>query len=148
AFWNALQGAGCKPCGLGARDTLRLEAGLNLYGADIDEQTSPLAANMAWTIAWEPETRDFIGRLALERQRQAGDLPRQVGLVLELRVVPRSGGRVMVAAGGGVITSGSFSPTRGCSIALARVPRNTGDSARVDIRGKWLEVQVIRAGFV
>ncbi|NLC00124.1 MAG: glycine cleavage system aminomethyltransferase GcvT [Pseudomonas formosensis] len=148
AFWNALQGAGCKPCGLGARDTLRLEAGLNLYGADIDEQTSPLAANMAWTIAWEPETRDFIGRRALERQRQAGDLPRQVGLVLEQRAVLRSGQKVMIDDREGVITSGSFSPTLGCSIALARVPRNTGDSARVDIRGKWLDVQVIRPGFV
>src|SRR5690606_11155387 len=86
-LWQSLLDAGCKPCGLGARDTLRLEAGLNLYGADIDEQTSPLAANMGWTIAWEPADRDFIGRLALEAQRQAGDQPKQVGLVLNERAV-------------------------------------------------------------
>src|SRR5690554_2206605 len=149
AFWNALQGAGCKPCGLGARDTLRLEAGLNLYGADMDEQTSPLAANMAWTIAWEPASRDFIGRQTLEAQRQTADQPKQVGLVLDQRAVLRAGQPVLVdGIGTGVITSGSFSPTLGCSIALARVPRATTDSARVDIRGKWLDVQVIRPGFV
>src|SRR5690606_21471917 len=130
------------------RDTLRLEAGLNLYGPDIDEQTSPLAANMAWTIAWEPETRDFIGRRALERQRQAGDLPRQVGLVLEQRAVLRSGQKVMIDDREGVITSGSFSPSLVCLIPLARVARNTGDRARVNLRLKWLAVQVIRPGFV
>src|SRR5690606_35877094 len=74
-LWNALLAAGCKPCGLGARDTLRLEAGMNLYGSDMDESISPLAANMAWTIAWEPAERDFIGRKALEAQRAAGDQP-------------------------------------------------------------------------
>src|SRR5690606_41897319 len=113
------------PCGLGARDTLRLEAGLNLYGADIDEQTSPLAANMAWTIAWEPETRDFIGRRALERQRQAGDLPRPVGLVLEQRAVLRSGQKVMIDHREGVITSGAIPASLGCSIAQARGRRHT-----------------------
>lgn len=149
ALWQALREAGCQPCGLGARDTLRLEAGLNLYGADIDEQTSPLAANMAWTIAWEPAERDFIGRQALEAQRQAADQPKQVGLVLNQRAILRGGQHVLVdGLPAGEITSGSFSPTLGCSIALARVPRVTGDSAQVDIRGKRLDVRVIRPGFV
>ena len=148
-LWQALLDAGCKPCGLGARDTLRLEAGLNLYGADIDEQTSPLAANMGWTIAWEPADRDFIGRLALEAQRQAGDQPKQVGLVLNERAVLRAHQKVIVdGVGEGEITSGSFSPTLGCSIALARVPAATGSTARVDIRGRQLDVRVIRPGFV
>src|SRR5690606_37974537 len=148
-LWQALNDAGCKPCGLGARDTLRLEAGLNLYGADIDEQTSPWAANMGWTIAWEPADRDFIGRPALEAQRQAGDQPRQVGLVLNERAVLRAHQTVIVdGVGAGEITSGSFSPTLGCSIALARVPAATGHTAKVEIRGKQLEVRVIRPGFV
>ncbi|MEZ2744030.1 glycine cleavage system aminomethyltransferase GcvT [Halopseudomonas bauzanensis] len=148
-LWQALNEAGCKPCGLGARDTLRLEAGLNLYGADIDEQTSPLAGNMGWTIAWEPADRDFIGRQALEAQRQAGDQPRQVGLVLNERAVLRAHQTVIVdGVGAGEITSGSFSPTLGCSIALARVPAATGSTARVEIRGKQLKVRVIRPGFV
>ncbi|CEA03377.1 glycine cleavage system aminomethyltransferase T [Pseudomonas saudimassiliensis] len=148
-LWQALLDAGCQPCGLGARDTLRLEAGLNLYGADIDEQTSPLAANMGWTIAWEPVDRDFIGRQALEAQRQAGDQPKQVGLVLNERAVLRAHQTVIVdGVGEGEITSGSFSPTLGCSIALARVPAATGSTARVDIRGRQLDVRVIRPGFV
>ena len=148
-LWQALLDAGCQPCGLGARDTLRLEAGLNLYGADIDEQTSPLAANMGWTIAWQPVDREFIGRQALEAQRQAGDQPKQVGLVLNERAVLRAHQTVIVdGVGEGEITSGSFSPTLGCSIALARVPAATGSTARVDIRGRQLDVRVIRPGFV
>ena len=148
-FWAALCEAGCTPCGLGARDTLRLEAGLNLYGADMDEHTSPLEANMAWTIAWEPSERDFIGRQALEAQRQAGVQQRQVGLILQQRAVLRAGQKVMIEEGGeGVITSGSFSPTLGYSIALARVPGAVIDTATVDIRGKAWPVRVIRPGFV
>ena len=148
-LWQALLDAGCQPCGLGARDTLRLEAGLNLYGADIDERTSPLAANMGWTIAWQPVDREFIGRQALEAQRQAGDQPKQVGLVLNERAVLRAHQTVIVdGVGEGEITSGSFSPTLGCSIALARVPAATGSTARVDIRGRQLDVRVIRPGFV
>lgn len=148
-FWNALLAAGCKPCGLGARDTLRLEAGMNLYGSDMDESVSPLAANMAWTIAWEPVERDFIGRKALEAQREAGDQPKLVGLVMRERAVLRGHQKVIVeGVGEGEITSGSFSPTLGCSIALARVPRATGDQAQVEIRGKLHDVQVIKPGFV
>lgn len=142
-------GAGIPPIGLGARDTLRLEAGLNLYGQDMDEDVSPLAANMGWTVAWEPAERDFVGRQALEQQRAAGDLPRLVGLVLEERGVLRAHQVVRVAGlGDGEITSGSFSPTLGKSIALARVPAGTGERAEVEIRGKWYPVRVVQPTFV
>ena len=148
-FWDALLAAGCRPCGLAARDTLRLEAGMNLYGMDMDDTVSPLAANMGWTIAWEPVERDFVGRKALEAQRAAGDQPRQVGLVMSERAVLRGHQKVIVEGiGEGEITSGTFSPTLGCSIALARVPRATGDSAQVEIRGKLMNVRVIKPGFV
>lgn len=142
-------GAGIPPIGLGARDTLRLEAGLNLYCQDMDEDVSPLAANMGWTVAWEPAERDFVGRQALEQQRAAGDLPRLVGLVLEERGVLRAHQVVRVAGlGDGEITSGSFSPTLGKSIALARVPAGTGERAEVEIRGKWYPVRVVQPTFV
>ena len=149
SFFNDLVGAGISPIGLGARDTLRLEAGMNLYGQDMDEQVSPLAANMAWTIAWEPAERDFIGRPVLEAQRAAGCSSKLVGLVLEERGVLRAHQVVRVEGiGDGEITSGSFSPTLNKSIALARVPAVTGDRAEVEIRGKWYPVRVVRPGFV
>ena len=146
---NELVGAGIAPIGLGARDTLRLEAGMNLYGQDMDEDVSPLAANMAWTIAWEPSERDFIGRAALQAQRAAAAQPKLVGLVLEERGVLRAHQVVRVeGVGDGEITSGSFSPTLGKSIALARVPAATGERAEVEIRGKWYPVRVVRPNFV
>ena len=148
-FFNELVGAGIAPIGLGARDTLRLEAGMNLYGQDMDESVSPLAANMAWTIAWEPTARAFVGRSALEAQRAAGPQPKLVGLVLEERGVLRAHQVVRVEGiGDGEITSGSFSPTLGKSIALARVPAATGERAEVEIRGKWYPVRVVRPNFV
>ncbi|WP_374322880.1 glycine cleavage system aminomethyltransferase GcvT [Aquipseudomonas alcaligenes] len=148
-FLTELVGAGIAPIGLGARDTLRLEAGMNLYGQDMDEDTSPLAANMAWTIAWEPAERQFVGRSALESQRAAGNHPKLVGLVLEERGVLRAHQVVRVeGVGEGEITSGSFSPTLNKSIALARVPAATGDRAEVEIRGKWYPVRVVQANFV
>lgn len=148
-FFSELVGAGIAPIGLGARDTLRLEAGMNLYGQDMDENVSPLAANMGWTIAWDPVERDFIGRAAVEAQRRAGDQPKLVGLLLEERGVLRARQVVRVEGiGEGVITSGSFSPTLGKSIALARVPAATGERAEVEIRGRWLPVRVVRPNFV
>ncbi|MEE2024798.1 glycine cleavage system aminomethyltransferase GcvT [Alkalimonas mucilaginosa] len=146
-FWQQLLDAGVKPAGLGARDTLRLEAGMNLYGQDMDESVSPLAANMGWTIAWEPADRNFIGRTALEQQKAAGS-DKLVGLVMEQKGVLRHGQRVVVEGGEGIITSGTFSPTLGFSIAMARVPASTGDSAEVDIRGKLIPVKVIKPAFV
>lgn len=148
-FLSELVGAGIPPIGLGARDTLRLEAGLNLYGQDMTEDVSPLQANMGWTVAWEPAERDFVGRAALEAQSVQGDLPKLVGLVLEERGVLRAHQPVRVnGIGDGEITSGSFSPTLGKAIALARVPAGTGDRAEVEIRGKWYPVRVVQPTFV
>ncbi|MDU8501741.1 glycine cleavage system aminomethyltransferase GcvT [Pseudomonas syringae] len=148
-FFNELVGAGISPIGLGARDTLRLEAGMNLYGQDIGEHVSPLASNMAWSIAWEPADRDFIGRQALESELAEGTAFKLVGLVLEERGVLRAHQVVRVAEiGEGEITSGSFSPTLSKSIALARVPMATADRAEVEIRGKWYPVRVVQPAFV
>jgi aminomethyltransferase len=148
-FFNDLVGAGISPIGLGARDTLRVEAGMNLYGQDIDQDVSPLASNMAWSIAWEPATRQFIGRTALEAERAAGVQHKLVGLVLEERGVLRAHQVVRIAnVGEGEITSGSFSPTLSKSIALARVPMATADRAEVEIRGKWYPVRVVKPTFV
>lgn len=149
-LWQQLLEAGVKPCGLGARDTLRLEAGMNLYGLDMDESVSPLAANMAWTISWEPEDRNFIGREVLAAQREAGDQPKLVGLVLTEKGVLRSGLTVVSEAGEGTITSGTFSPTLGHSIAMARVPRSVkiGDTVEVEMRKKLVKVSVVKPSFV
>jgi aminomethyltransferase len=148
-FWDQLAAAGVHPCGLGARDTLRLEAGMNLYGSDMDETVTPLESNMAWTIAWEPETRNFIGRKALEEIRQDGIKHKLVGLVLKQRGVLRGHQKVIVdGVGEGEITSGTFSPTLDHSIALARVPRATGASCEVDMRGKKVPVSVVKPPFV
>lgn len=159
-IWDDLLAAGVKPIGLGARDTLRLEAGMNLYGHDMDESVSPLSANMAWTIAWEPADRDFIGRSALQHQREAqqrGELPTLSGLVMEERGVLREGLRVQCtfadgAVSDGVITSGTFSPTLKHGIALARIPSNPKNAAltqcEVDIRGKLIPVRLVKPGFV
>jgi aminomethyltransferase len=141
--------AGIAPSGLGARDTLRLEAGLNLYGQDIDETHSPLTSNLSWSIAWEPADRAFIGRAALEAEKAAGEQEKLVGLVLEERGVLRAHQVVRIAEiGEGEITSGSFSPTLSKSIALARVPVATADRAEVEIRGKWYPVRVVKPTFV
>jgi aminomethyltransferase len=148
-FLNELVGAGISPIGLGARDTLRLEAGMNLYGQDMDESVTPLAANMAWTIAWEPASRAFVGRSALQKQKAEGVSSKLVGLVLEERGVLRAHQVVRVeGVGEGEITSGSFSPTLGKSIALARVPAATNERAEVEIRGKWYPVRVVKPTFV
>lgn len=147
-FFNDLVGAGIAPSGLGARDTLRLEAGMNLYGQDIDETHTPLTSNLGWSIAWEP-VRDFIGRAALLAEIEQGVQEKLVGLVLEERGVLRAHQVVRVAGiGEGEITSGSFSPTLSKSIALARVPMATGDRAEVEIRGKWYPVRVVKPTFV
>lgn len=146
-FWQKLLEAGVKPAGLGARDTLRLEAGMNLYGQDMDETVSPLAANMGWTISWEPAERNFIGRAALEKQRAEGTF-KLVGLVMEQKGVLRHGQKVVVEGGEGEITSGTFSPTLGYSIAMARVPATVGETAEVDIRGKLVPVKVVKPSFV
>ncbi|MGK2915197.1 MAG: glycine cleavage system aminomethyltransferase GcvT [Porticoccaceae bacterium] len=150
ALWTRLHSAGVAPAGLGARDTLRLEAGMNLYGHEMDDDTSPLEANLAWTIAWQPEDREFSGRGALMRQRDSGLASKLVGLVMTERGVLRAHQPVRVAGedATGEITSGTFSPTLGCAIALARVPLATAAQAEVEVRNKWLPVRVIKPGFV
>ncbi len=148
-LWDRLLEAGVKPCGLGARDTLRLEAGMNLYGTDMDETTSPLESGLGWTVAWEPVERDFIGRQALEAQKASGDLRKFVGLVLEGRGVLRGHQKVFTDSGAeGEITSGTFSPTLQKSIAMARVPADIGDRCEVEIRGKRLPARVVKMPFV
>lgn len=148
-FWNKLLAAGVKPCGLGARDTLRLEAGMNLYGNDMDETVSPLEANMAWTIAWQPEERDFIGKSALLAEKERGVANKLVGLVLEGRGVIRAHIKVLVdGIGEGETTSGTMSPTLKKSIGMARVPKATGDSVMLEIRGKQIPAKVVKPSFV
>jgi aminomethyltransferase len=147
-FWQQLRAAGVSPAGLGARDTLRLEAGMNLYGTDMDESVTPLEAALAWTVAWEPAERDFIGRAALEQQRSEGVPRKLVGLLLEDKGVLRNHQKVIVeGVGEGEITSGSFSPTLQRAIALARVPQQTGATCQVDIRGKLLTARVVKPPF-
>jgi aminomethyltransferase len=149
AFFNDLVGAGIAPSGLGARDTLRLEAGMNLYGQDLDEAHTPLTSNLGWSIAWEPAARAFIGRTGLLAEIEQGVKEKLVGLVLEERGVLRAHQVVRVSGiGEGEITSGSFSPTLSKSIALARVPMATGERAEVEIRGKWYPVRVVKPTFV
>jgi aminomethyltransferase len=146
-FWNRLLAVGVKPAGLGARDTLRLEAGMALYGQDMDESVSPLEAGLAWTVAFD-EGREFIGRAALQSQLAAG-VPRQtVGLVMDEKGVLRHGQEVFTAAGQGEILSGTFSPSLGKAIALARVPTGDTGAVEVDIRGKRLPVRAVRYPFV
>jgi aminomethyltransferase len=149
ALWRALAEAGVQPCGLGARDTLRLEAGMNLYGTDMDETQTPLGSGLSWTVAWEPAGRDFVGREALTAQRSAGTAPRFIGLVLEGKGVLR--GHQKLFDGGreiGEITSGGFSPTLERSIAMARVAADAGESLTVDIRGRRLPVRIVKPPFV
>ena len=148
ALWDALKDIGVAPIGLGARDTLRLEAGMNLYGTDMDTSTSPLTSGLAWTIAWEPQDRAFSGRSALEAEKTAGVKEKFVGLILEDRGVLRSHQKVITESGEGEITSGTFSPTLKKSIALARVPSDIGDTCKVEIRGKQLNAKVTKPMFV
>jgi aminomethyltransferase len=149
ALWQALIDAGVTPVGLGARDTLRLEAGMSLYGVDMDEHVTPLEAGLGWTVAWEPADRDFIGRAALEEQKKNEDRAKLVGLVLTQKGVLRNHQKVSIEGRvAGEITSGSFSPTLGCAIALARVPRSVGETCQVEIRGKLVSAKVVKPPFV
>ncbi|MDR2871243.1 MAG: glycine cleavage system aminomethyltransferase GcvT [Xanthomonadaceae bacterium] len=145
--WNRLLDGGVKPIGLGARDTLRLEAGMNLYGQDMDEDVTPYEAALGWTVSLDAG-RDFIGRAALVVQQEAG-VPRQlIGLVMDEKGVLRHGQRVLSAQGEGEILSGTFSPTLGKAIAFARLPEGDVGQVRVDIRGREIPVRVARFPFV
>jgi len=144
AAWTALRAQGIKPAGLGARDTLRLEAGMNLYGNDMDENHHPLESGLAWTVAFDPAGRDFVGRRALEELRSAGHLE-LVGLLLDERGVLRSHQKIVPA---GEVTSGTFSPTLNRSIALARVPKTAAAGVQVEIRGKLHTASIVKPPFV
>ena len=147
AVWSALADAGVKPCGLGARDTLRLEAGMNLYGQDMDERTSPLEAGLAWTVDLA-SPRDFVGKAALVGTPPARQL---AGLVLlDGGGVLRAHQKVHTAHGAGEITSGTFGPTIARSIALARLPCAVavGDVVDVEVRDKRLRARVVKPPFV
>jgi len=147
--WRSLNSLGVASCGLGARDTLRLEAGLNLYGNDMDESTQPFESGLGWTVAMTPRERAFIGRGALEAIVSGGSPRKLVGLLLEDRGVLRSHQKVLAPSGGeGEITSGTFSPTLERSIALARVPAATAGLVQVDVRGRLLNARVVKPPFV
>jgi aminomethyltransferase len=148
-FWQAMQLIGIKPAGLGARDTLRLEAGLNLYGSDMDESVTPLESNLAWTVALEPADRNFIGRDALLHQKSQGLRRRLVGLVLNGPGIIRNHQKVLIQGDGhGEVTSGGYSPTLEKSIALARVPAEIGAECFVEIRNKPVAAYVVKPPFV
>ena len=159
-FYQLMLDHGVKPAGLGARDTLRMEAGMNLYGHDMDETTSPYECNMGWTLALKDD-REFVGREALVAKRKEakenGTAMKQVGLLLETRGVLREGMTVTINQGTdkettGTITSGTFSPSLKQSIAIARIPESVTeeDSVQVDLRGKgkFVDVRVLKLPFV
>lgn len=155
AAFETLRAAGVQPAGLGARDTLRLEAGMNLYGQDMDETVTPLESAMGWSVAWKPEDRDFCGRDALAAQKADGVPRRLVGVVLTGRGVLRAGQRVLDGELPiGTLTSGAYSPTLGCGIGLARLEADPvkaigmGGAVTVDIRGKPVAAKLVRPPFV
>jgi aminomethyltransferase len=149
ALWSRLLENDVKPCGLGARDTLRLEAGMNLYGSDMDETISPLECGLNWTVAWEPAERDFIGRAAITRQKEQGAKRKLIGLVLEGKGVIRNHQKVLVDGNEvGEVTSGSFSPTLNKAIAFARVDKDMGDKCQIEMRGKHIDARVVKIPFV
>ncbi|MGD2140368.1 MAG: glycine cleavage system aminomethyltransferase GcvT [Burkholderiales bacterium] len=146
ALWKVLLAAGVAPAGLGARDTLRLEAGMNLYGQDMDETVTPMESGLQWTV--DPgDSRDFVGERALGQFKPTHKL---VGLVLRDRGVLRAHQKVRTAHGDGEITSGTFSPTLGLSIAFARLPLGVqlGEDVNVEVRGRNLAARTVKYPFV
>lgn len=146
AAWEALKAVGVAPIGLGARDTLRLEAGMNLYGQDMAENQNPLESGLAWTVDFKDAERDFIGRKALEALKPTRQF---VGLLLLDKGVLRAHQKVVTAQGEGETTSGSFAPTLNQSIALARIPAGValGDTVEVEVRDKRLKAKVVKPNF-
>ncbi len=149
-FWDQLLAADIAPIGLGARDTLRLEAGLNLYGTDMDETVTPYESGLAWTVAMKDTSRNFIGRAALELQRQTGIPNKMVGLVLKGKGVLRGHQTIFAASGDaiGVVTSGTFSPTLQCSIGMARISSAFDGDCEIEIRKKQIPADIIKYPFV
>ena len=151
SLWRSLIDIGVKPVGLGARDTLRLEAGYCLYGHEMDENVSPLQANLGWTLSFDDETRDFIGKNAVADEKDKGVASKLVGLVLLDKGVLRQGQLLIEEndeSSTGVITSGSYSPSLEKSIALARVPMSVSGHCYAEVRGRHLKAQVVSPAFV
>ena len=147
--WKTLAECGVRPIGLGARDTLRLEAGMALYGSDLDEQHTPLESGLAWTVAMQPDDRDFVGRQALQNQLEQGVPNKMVGLMLEGRGVLRGHQKVLSAGEEvGEVTSGTFSPTIGATIGIARIADHVDGQCDVDIRGKMVPARIVNYPFV
>ncbi len=146
-LFGRLRTAGVQPAGLAARDTLRLEGGLNLYGQDMTEANHPWESNIGWSVALEPASRDFVGRQRLVELKQSYEL-KLTGMVYEGKGIVRHDFPVRTNAGEGVVTSGVFSPTRELSIALVRVPRAAKGECEVEIRGKWMPANLVRPPFV
>ena len=146
--WKMLLDAGVEPCGLGARDTLRLEAGMSLYGSEMNEEVSPLEAALGWTVDMADEKRQFVGRRALESLKSDGIKSNVVGLVLEGKGVIRDHQIIKTNAGEGEVTSGTFSPTIGKAIALARVPSGSEGRCEIQMRNKWVFAKIVRPPFV
>ncbi len=147
-YWQRLADVGVQPTGLGARDTLRLEAGMNLYGQDMDETITPWESGLGWTVVMNAPGRTFIGESALAAQKTAGVANKLVGLVLEDKGVLRAHQRVETTAGPGEITSGGFAPTLNLSIALARVPSSVQGGCHVDLRGRMASARIVKYPFV
>ncbi len=147
-LWEALLDSGVQPCGLVARDTLRMEAGFNLYGQEMDEDISPLECGLAQTVALNPPQRQFIGRHAIEKELAEAVKWQRAGLILLEPGVLRRGQKVKLKAGEGSITSGGFSPTLQRSIALARLPNSEEQQCLVEIRGRWKLAQIVQPPFV
>ncbi len=146
-FWQTFIKNGATPCGLGARDTLRLEAGMPLYGHEMDEKTNPYEAGLGWTIDLKDEQRQFVGKTALLEKKPTFQT---LGIVLKEKGVLRSGYKIETKSGEGFITSGTFSPSMQCAIALARLPLKvkTGDLVSVIIRNKKSPALVVQPPFV
>lgn len=148
ALWKRFNDMGVQSCGLAARDTLRLEAGLNLYGQDMDESTHPLESRLGWTIAWNPQDRDFIGRRKLQQIATAGSKRELKGIRLMEKGVMRPGTRIETEWGAGEITSGSFSPSLGYSIGFARVPTGATGDVQAIIRGFPRKARIVSPRFL
>jgi len=146
--WKMLMNSGVKPCGLGARDTLRLEAGMSLYGSEMDDSVSPLECNLGWTVDLNDKERKFIGREALENLKSTGTDYTVSGLILNDKGVIRDHQKVITNKGEGEVTSGSFSPTMGISIALARIPKESYGECNIEVRNKLLSAKIVKPPFV
>ena len=147
-IWQELLKIGVKPCGLGARDTLRLEAGMCLYGNEMDDKISPLETGLSFSVDLSDKKRDFIGREKLLKLKKTGIKNTSVGVILKEKGIIRAGSKIKTNKGIGIISSGVFSPTLKKSIALARVPVASSNNCSVKVRNKWLKAVIVDQRFV